>query len=321
MNVVRYSPARHEQWDRFIQGSKNGTFLFLRDYMDYHADRFVDHSLLVYAADQLLAVIPANEDGERFASHAGLTYGGVISDEGMTTTTMMRAFDATLSYLNSAGFRLWHYKTVPHIYHRIPAQEDLYCLFRWGARLVRRDVLSVMSALHRIPLQQRRRRGVSLARKSGLAFSELGDYREFWEVLEDNLQKHRVLPVHSLSEMALLHSRFPTRIRLFGAVQKGALCAGVVVYESENVAHFQYIASNEEGREVGALDGLLDHLVNEIYLRKPYIDFGISNEAQGRVLNAGLIEHKEGFGARAVVHDFYDLEVPIRIEHGQKNSH
>ena len=30
---------------------------------------------------------------------------------------------------------------------------------------------------------------------------------------------------------------------------------------------------------------------------------------EGRFLNAGLIAQKEGFGARAVVHDFYELEI------------
>jgi hypothetical protein len=30
-------------------------------------------------------------------------------------------------------------------------------------------------------------------------------------------------------------------------------------------------------------------------------------------LNVGLSEQKEGFGGRAVVHDFYALEVPYEI--------
>jgi hypothetical protein len=30
----------------------------------------------------------------------------------------------------------------------------------------------------------------------------------------------------------------------------------------------------------------------------------------GHFLNTGLIAHKEGFGARAVMHDIYELTVP-----------
>jgi lipid II:glycine glycyltransferase (peptidoglycan interpeptide bridge formation enzyme) len=39
------------------------------------------------------------------------------------------------------------------------------------------------------------------------------------------------------------------------------------------------------------------------------IDFGISTELDGRQLNAGLIDYKEGFGARAVNYDFYEMPV------------
>lgn len=40
-----------------------------------------------------------------------------------------------------------------------------------------------------------------------------------------------------------------------------------------------------------------------------YFDFGISNENNGRFLNRGLIAQKEGFGARTIVHDFYELSI------------
>ena len=41
--------------------SKNGTFLFLRAYMDYHSDRFHDHSLMFHnEKGKLIAVLPAN---------------------------------------------------------------------------------------------------------------------------------------------------------------------------------------------------------------------------------------------------------------------
>ncbi|SDE80971.1 hypothetical protein, partial [Sporomusa acidovorans] len=71
----------------------------------------------------------------------------------------------------------------------------------------------------------------------------------------------------------------------------------------------QYLANSEEGRSTGALDLVIHYLVTEVYKDKIYFDFGISNEKQGRFLNTGLIAQKEGFGARAVVHDFYSLDI------------
>src|SRR4029453_8772018 len=77
--LVRYSLDRKAAWDEFVARSKNGTFLFRRDYMDYHADRFDDHSLLAYQGDQLVAVLPANLAGDALVSHGGLTYGGFVA--------------------------------------------------------------------------------------------------------------------------------------------------------------------------------------------------------------------------------------------------
>ena len=46
--IVRYTAEKADEWNAFVAESKNGTFLFNRGYMDYHADRFVDHSLMFY---------------------------------------------------------------------------------------------------------------------------------------------------------------------------------------------------------------------------------------------------------------------------------
>ena len=48
--------------------------------------------------------------------------------------------------------------------------------------------------------------------------------------------------------------------------------------------------------------------VTEVYDGRRYFDFGISNEDGGRYLNRGLAAQKEGFGGRAVVHDFYEVD-------------
>ena len=59
--IRRYSPADAPQWNELVAGSRNGLILHLRGYMDYHSDRFADHSLMAYAGNRLIAVLPANE--------------------------------------------------------------------------------------------------------------------------------------------------------------------------------------------------------------------------------------------------------------------
>ena len=311
MHVQRYTPADLTAWDAFVNDSKNGTFLLQRGYLDYHADRFADHSLLVHdSAGRLQAVLPAHEEAGQLSSHRGLTYGGFLSGRDMKVPLMLETFEAVLAYLVAHGFRTWLYKTIPSIYHRYPAEEDRYALFLAGAVLSRRDVLTVVNRGVRLPYQERRSRAVSKARKAGLKSDEDGDLAGFWEVLTAHLlERFGVAPVHTLAEIELLHGRFPNNIRLFTCRDHGQVLSGVLIYESPMVAHVQYIASNSEGRKVGALDLIFEDLLNRHYVDQPFFDFGISNEDNGRKVNRGLIDQKEGFGARALVHDHYTLDL------------
>lgn len=310
MIVERYRPEASRAWNQFVADSRNGTFLLDRGYMDYHRDRFADHSLLIKNDDGSVAgLLPANERDGVLQSHAGLTYGGLILGEKSGVGATLDMLASIQRYLREHELGALHYKTIPWIYHRQPTEEDRYGLFRLGATLSRRDVLSVVPRDDRIRFQQRRARGVKSAHKSGVTVDQSPDYPAFWKILDDNLRsRYGVAPVHSLAEIETLRLAFPESIRLFVASRGGEPVAGTVIYESAQVAHVQYISANEEGKECHALDAIFDHLLNQVYAAKRFFDFGISNEDAGRVLNSGLVEQKEGFGARTVVHDHYHLD-------------
>jgi hypothetical protein len=308
--VVRdYNVDDKAAWDAFVARSKNATFLFQRDYLDYHADRFPDASLVVLDDDGAVrALLPATRRGDALISHAGLTFGGFLTDESMTVGTMVEVFDASLSHLRSAGVEMLLYKTVPHIYHRVPAEEDAYALFLNDAQLYRRDVLSVIDYAAAVRWEARRRRGQKKAEHGGIEVRENREYDRFWPVLAANLERrYGVQPAHTLEEIELLARRFPDRIRLFGAFRDDVLEAGAVAYLSHTVCHVQYNASTDEGRNIGALDLVFARLIDTFRDSVRYFDFGISTEENGHTLNSGLVEYKQGFGARTVVHDFYRL--------------
>lgn len=311
MQIHVYDEAQKERWDRFVSSSKNGTFLFLRDYMDYHQDRFCDHSLLIENGNgQLLALLPAHRDGAAFISHAGLTYGGFITSEAMKVPKMLEVFEAVLSYLQEKDFSKFIYKTIPYIYHRVPAEEDRYALSLCDASVTRRGVLTAISTKNKLPFQERRERGVRRALQNHLTVRHCDDYASFWKILSEVLQRtYNTQPVHSLAEIELLTHKFPHNIKLFGCFKDENMFAGVVVYESDQVARSQYIASSELGRKYGALDLLFSYLINDYYWQKPFLDLGTSDEDDGRCLNKGLIDQKEGFGARVVVHDHYEIDL------------
>src|SRR5262249_81244 len=149
-----------------------------------------------------IGLLPANEEAEGLASHAGLTYGGIVADESMTISRMLRIFDALVAYLRERKLARLTYKTVPAIYHRLPAEEDRYALFRHGARLYRRDVLSVIAQADRVAFRKGRRHALGVARRHGLDSRPSSDLAAFWPVLEDTLRRsHGVRPTHSLEEI------------------------------------------------------------------------------------------------------------------------
>jgi hypothetical protein len=311
LKVVAYDSTHKRAWDDFITNSKNGVFLFYRDYMEYHADRFPDGSLMFFDGDgQLVAILPATVRDGVLSSHAGLTFGGVVSGMSMKVAQMLCVFDSMTATLRERGINKIIYKAIPHIYHRVPAEEDLYALFRCGARLVRRDVSTTIELRERLPFSKDRKGRIKLGEKHGLEVRRSFDFERFMKLVEQLLgAKYGAKPVHTAAELRLLAERFPDNIKLFAAYKNSEMYAGVIIYESQQVAHTQYIGTSHERRKTGAQDLLLNYLINDYYAHKKYFDFGISTEDDGRRLNAGLIENKQGFGARAVVYDAYEIDL------------
>ena len=308
VSVVPYTSSREVAWNGFVESAKNGMFLIDRRYMEYHSDRFVDCSMMFFDGEKLVGVMPANVDGSRVVSHGGLTFGGVVCDRKMTVVKMLEVFEVLIERLKSDGIETLIYKAVPHIFHDVPADEDLYALYRNGAKLIKREPSAAINLQERLPFAKLRKRCINKAKKHWLQVGLSEDYEAFMDMMADLLKsKYNVEPTHTVQEMKLLASRFPENIRLFTASQEEQMLAGVIMYESENVAHAQYKASSNQGNEVGAQDCILDYLITEHYADKRYFDFGISTESEGLYLNVGLAENKEGFGARTIVFDTYQL--------------
>lgn len=307
--LVRYRDDEKASWDQVIGSSHHGTFLHLRDYIGYHADRFDEQSLMIRKRGKCVAVFPANRTDDTIVSHGGLTYGGLIYGSPLKAVDVLDIMHAIADYYRAMGCSRLHYKAIPHVFHRRPAEEDLYALFRLGARLVRRDLSSVIPLRNRLRLSDSRKNTIRKAIKHGIAIRE-GDFLpSFHRLLTDVLARFATSPVHSLEELQLLQGRFPEQIRLFGSFLDDAMLASALVYDFGHVVHTQYLAGSDEGKSLGALDCLLSHLLDQVFSDRAYFSFGISTENEGQHLNEGLIFQKEGFGGRGMALDHYALEL------------
>lgn len=310
ITVKRYQIADKPIWDAFVDASKNGTFMLKRGYMDYHSDRFIDYSMMFYDNNKLVAVFPSSLHDIELRSHGGLTYGGLITSTDIRIQQVIEIFSALKEYMQEQNISSLLYKRVPEIYYRYPSDEDLYALYRIGATLVRRDISSTIYLPSKIKFSERRKRGSKQAAKQGIEVKQSTDYAGYINMLSEVLQKyHDTKPVHTANELELLASRFPENIKLYAAYKDDRMLAGVVIFETDKVAHAQYIANSDEGRQCGALDAVMDCLINEQYADKEYFDFGVSTENNGMYLNEGLVTQKQEFGGRGIAYDFYEIRV------------
>lgn len=313
ITIEQYNDSMSGLWDDAVRASRNGTFLHLRGYMDYHRDRFVDSSLVARDDERIVALLPACREGDTLYSHRGLTYGGwLVPSRHFDVTTMLELWNKATDLLRGIGIANIVYKAVPHIYHNYPCEEDLYALFRAGAQLVESNISATIDLDEPLSFDRGNKRNVNLAIKNGVVVGESTRWADYWQVLDSLLmEKYDRHPVHSLEEIDLLRSRFPENIRLFTATQGDEILAGVVMYFCGNeVAHSQYIASTERGRELKALTLLFDHLIKgAAQAGFRYFDFGISTEDGGRYLNEGLVRQKCRLGGRGIVYNTYKLTI------------
>ena len=308
MTIRKYTDADRDLWNNFVASAKNSLFMFDRNFMEYHKDRFEDCSLLFYEAERLVALLPASITGGVLSSHAGLTFGGFVTDSGMKQHRMDDCFCSLKAWCAENDIIELHYKAVPHIYHRQPAEEDLYALYRIGAQVEKIEAATVVNLQNRIKMPKGRKAQVTRARREGVTVEESENFEAFIDLENEVLGKHHnATAVHTGKELALLHERFPEQIKLYIGSNDGKMLAGCLLFIYGNLVHTQYLAANDEAREIGALDLVISALIDMYAPTKNWFDFGKSTEGDGHYLNEGLIAQKEGFGGRTVAYQTWKV--------------
>jgi len=265
---------------------------------------------MIFAEKKLIAILPANINNRQLYSHQGLSYGGLVVQSTLKFSGYLGIFKTLLESLNEENIALFHIKEIPSFYCNIPSEELAYLQFIVEAKTTRIDVTATIDYRKKLAFSRNRNRGIERSRKKELILKEESFFEAFWDevLIPNRREKHNVSPTHSLTEIELLHKRFPKQIRQFNVYYKGCVVAGATLFETKTTAHVQYAAGNNQKQELGALDFLFDELINKVFVHKRYFDFGISNEDQGQHLNEGLSYWKESFGARPFVHRFYSIK-------------
>jgi len=306
MKVEFYDKTKKNLWDDFVKNSKNSHFFFYRDFLEYHEDRFDDFSLMIYSQNKLIALLPANKKGSTLYSHQGLTFGGFILKESIKLHIMIEVVERLKEFLKTKDITELIYKPSPYIYHKKPTFEDIYAL---NPKSIKRDISSVIDLTQPVKYSNGRKHSIRKAKKFGFEIQESDDFESFWEILESVLKTHHdAKPLHNLEEILKLNSLFPKNIKLFLVKKDNKLYAGAIAFITDQVIKLQYVANYKKGRELGALDILIDYLIKERFKDKRYFDFGTSFDSK-RELNLNLLDQKERFGASSVLQETFRWEV------------
>lgn len=311
MPVTRYTPDLQPLWDAFVADSANATFMHMRHYMDYHSDRFRDFSLMFRdSRGRLLAIMPACRDSDTLYSHRGLTYGGwLVAPRHITPDTHRQLWIETLEFMHNSQIRQLIYKPVPHIYHRIPEETDIYMLNALGARIHEISLSSTVNLREPIPLSSSTRLAINTAARDGITFQHSTDFGPFMEMLRHRLdERYKASPVHTTQEIQMLADRFPENIQLHTASDAcGTLLCGTVLYITPQTVHTQYMATTDAARRKGTLAALIAHLF-KLFPDRNYFDFGTSNNRDGS-LNFSLAGKKHLLGGRPTICPVYSLDI------------
>lgn len=320
MEVISYTDVDAQRWDEFCDKSSSATLLHTRKFLSYHGGRFKDASLLIVnEKGDVSGLFPAAIDPQkrgRIISHPGITFGGLLYSGRKGVSYVYAMLEAIIDWYRALGLSELIYKTTPIHLQKEQSPIDQYILWRLGATLYRRDIWNVIPLTAKRSLSKGRKWAINKALKNNISVFEAIDeagYRIFHDMLVENLEKrHGVRPVHSYQEMILISRMFPEQIKLWLAHDsEGRICAGTWTFNYEGCAlHTQYIASTEYGRNIFAVDMLLEYLLKKAEKDGGrYFSFGASSENNGLVVNEGLFEFKAGFGVGVGIHDFYKLNL------------
>jgi len=310
LKVVLYQLDYKEVWNSFLEQVNSASFLFHRNFMEYHSQQFCDHSLLFYEGNKLIALLPAHSKENTLCSHFGLSYGGILHTASLTLTSYLSILSALAKHAKERGFKALILNEIPFIYQHTLTNHLPFIGHALHA-IPKVQLLSTVDFRNPLPLNTNRKRMIQKGSKNGYWIQEDTSATAFWQqILVPRLQgRYHTTPVHTLEEINHLMQAFPQSIRQVNVYDaQGRIVGGTTLFIQPHVVHLQYIAGNNVDNSQGALDLLIYTLLEQYKNQVRYFDFG-SSHLSPMQLNQGLLYWKESFGARSVPQYCYSFLV------------
>jgi hypothetical protein len=267
---------------------------------------------MFFEDDTLVSCLPGHEVNGTLYSHLGLTYGALLTlntpSEASDKSAQILKVDVDLypnllkeliSYLKHKDFHKLELKLPPPFFD--PHFEQHYeNLLEWDFKTLEESLDLVVIFDQEWSPSPKKTAGYRNGRFDPLKIVVSNDLEEFWnELLIPQLQKrHNAKPTHTLEEIQLLQTRFPTQILQYYVESEGEKIAGITLFDFGTILKVQYAAANVTGFEKNAMEFLYLEIIQEAKDQgKQFVDLGTVNNRDGSI-NEGLLRFKKQLGAQ-----------------------
>lgn len=297
--IVRYSSEWRNKWDIFVQQSRSPFVIFNRVFIEYHADRFCDHSLiLVDENHKIAAIYPLNLTVDRtIHGHQGLTYGGIILPLRASPSLVEQSIQRLIEYCVGLRVNSIVLKPVPSQLTSSSNDDILYFLHRYGFVQLYTELSSYISQSTKLKISDSRRSSARRAERNQATYTDKLCLPTLHSLVTNALLRHDTTPTHSLEELVYLQENNRNDIFMRSVCIANRTESVALIFDYGRFWHTQYLAVSSEGGNMGALDYLLLKLIAESRLSLKGLSFGISTTQKGSYLNEGLYFYKQSFSS------------------------
>jgi hypothetical protein len=308
MRVEKFVPSQRELWDKFVYESFNGNFQQSRNFLEYHGDKFIDLSMVIYSdLNEIIGVLPAAispSNSQEIISHPGAAFGGLILKDELGIEKTLKIFKEILNFCTNQKMSTIVYKVSPPFFSGSFWRGDVLSLIYLGAEISTLKVTHILkleifgSLRHHRTVHSDFNKADKLKPRIYKTSSEI-DYKLFYDLLNKQLTKHKVKSTHTLSDIYELQKRFSNSISLWKVSLNDGSFAFAWVWEINKVVHLQYLTNQEKNNRPLALNYLIISLKN-FYSDKDFTHLSFGNSYDSRhnhSVNLGLTSWKEKFGS------------------------
>ncbi|MBR9914077.1 MAG: GNAT family N-acetyltransferase [Algicola sp.] len=311
--IFKYDSSYKTDWNDFIDRSKSATFLFHRDFMEYHQERFDDFSLMLFHSNELIAVLPAHKDGPFVYSHRGLSYGGLVFSHQTTRDVKISSFKVLMACLKKNDVLSLEIKKFPDFYGNEFDFTDTELLTHYKIEILQQSTVLALPyhsdyTIHKTKLKRFRK----LESKGFEIRTGFSEFERFWnQVLIPRLaEKHQSKPVHTLQEIEYLHGCFKDRIFQYNMYHGDDILAGITIFNKGTVVKSQYGIATAKGEKEYALDMLFVYLIRKYETDgMQYFSMGTVDDNSELGINEGMLKQKQELGCKTYSQDILKIQI------------